>query len=172
MLKSTFCGGNVTVLLALLNFFEFLINSRRTSQPTQASAAVSQPVSWPRLLFLLVPFVLAYVTLLVPHGMRGSLFDRYVLLLLPIALILLVRLYQDRVRQDLPLFSSALVLLFAIFAVAGTHDDFSKYRTQQAAIDELGVAGIPDTSIDGGFEHNAMTQIESAGYIVESLTGR
>jgi hypothetical protein len=93
------------------------------------------------------------------------LFDRYLLLLLPIALLLLLRLYQDRVRPDLPPVSSALVLLFAIYAVAGTHDNFSKYRAFQTAINELRGAGISDAAIDAGFERNAITQVWRSGYI-------
>ncbi len=111
--------------------------------------------------------MLAYFALLLPRGLRWVLLDRYLLLLLPIGLILLLRLYQDRVRQDLPLPSSALVLLFAIYTVAGTHDAFSRSRAEHAAIEELRSAGIPATSIDGGFEHNAMTQIETAGHILD-----
>jgi len=153
----------VVVLLALLFFFAFLFSGPRSPETTQ----VSQIVSWRSLLFLVVPFFLAYVSLLLPRGLRWALLDRYLLLLLPIALILLLRLYQGRVRQDLPLLSIAFVLLFAIYAVAGTHDAFGRYRAQQAAIDELRVAGVPATSIDGGFEHNAMTQIENAGYIAD-----
>jgi len=157
----------VVVLLALLYFFAFVLTSGRTSEHVQVSVHTPQVISWPSLLSLFVPFVFAYVALLLPRGLRWVILDRYLLLLLPIGLILLLRLYQERVSQNLPLLSSALVLLFTIYAVAGTHDAFSRYRAQQSAIDELRGAGVPATSIDGGFEHNAMTQIESAGYIAD-----
>jgi hypothetical protein len=39
------------------------------------------------------------------------------------------------------------------------------YRAQQAAVQELRAVGIPDTSIDGGLEHNGLIQIEKYGYI-------
>jgi hypothetical protein len=126
---------------------------------------ISPPISWRSLLTLIVPFTLAYLVLLLPRGISRSLYDRYLLLLLPIALILLIRLYQDRIRSNLPLASTVLVLLVAACAIAGTHDIFALYRARLAAADELRAAGIPDTSIDGGLEHNGMIQIERSGYM-------
>ena len=111
------------------------------------------------------PFALAYIALLLPRALRMDLYDRYLLLLFPIALIFLLRLYQDRVRPNLSLACSAMALLFAAFAIAGTHDVFSMYRARQDATNELRAVGIPDTAIDAGFEHNGLTQIERFGYI-------
>lgn len=153
----------LTVLLTLFCFFIFL-NTRRY-RPGQAAAPLSGTISWNRLLILLVPFTLAYLALLLPRGLRADLYDRYFLPLFPIALILLLRLYQDRGQPRLPLFSYALVLLFALYAVAGMHDTFSMYRARQAAIEEIRAAGIPDNAIDGGFDHNAMTQVRQFGFI-------
>jgi hypothetical protein len=166
---------SIAVLFALLCFLTFLPNSRRTTPSAQADPRISLPsspsISWRSLLVLLLPFTVAYTALLIPRGLRGFLFDRYLLLLLPIGLILLLRLYQDRVRPNLPVASVVLVLLFAAFAVAGTHDVFSMYRAQQAAIDELRAAGIPDSAIDGGFEHNSMTQIQLLGHVNDPPSG-
>lgn len=157
------------VLLALACFFIFLAGNRRSPQIHSTPQPISAPIFWNRLLVLLVPFTLAYLLLLLPRGVLGFSFDRYLLPLLPIALILLLRLYEERVHLDLPWFSKALVLLFALYAVAGTHDAFSKYRAWAAAVDELRAAGVPDTAIDGGFEHNAMVQIETSGSILNLI---
>jgi hypothetical protein len=161
------------VLVSILSFLAFLISSSRIlplartqpPNPPTLSQATPPAISWYSLLVLLCPFVIAYLLLLMPRGLRGDLFDRYALPLLLMGLIFLLRLYQDRVRPCLPPASSALVLLFALFAVAGTHDAFSTYRARQAAVSELLAAGIPDNSIDAGFEHNAIAQIERVGYI-------
>ena len=59
----------------------------------------------------------------------------------------------------------ALATIFALYSVAGTHDAFGHYRARLNAINELRAAGVPDTSIDAGFEHNGMTQIEAMGYV-------
>jgi hypothetical protein len=154
------------VLLGIFCFLILLFASRKRAPVAQIPA----PISRNSLLVLLIPFVLSSVTLLlfqdfVGTGKRTWLFDRYLLPLLPIALILLLRFYQDRVKPNLPPISGALVLALAFYAVAGTHDAFSKYRARQAAVSELRGAGVPDNAIDAGFDHNAMTQIERFGYI-------
>ncbi|MGA9672693.1 MAG: hypothetical protein WBQ94_25980 [Terracidiphilus sp.] len=156
----------ITVLLALVCFATTLLTSRRpTTLPAQTFPAISQPISWPSLLILVLPFLLAYFALLVPRGLRTELFDRYLIVVFPVGLILLLRLYQDRVRTKLPLVAYAVALLFAIFAVAGTHDTFSLYRARLASVDELRAAGVPDTSIDAGLDHNGMAQISRYGHM-------
>lgn len=150
------------VILALLCVFAFLLTGggRRSPIPEATS-----PISWQNLLILLGPFILAYLLLLVPRAAYVSIYDRYLLPLLLIGIILLLRLLQHRVGPNLPIVSTAILLLFAVFAVAGTHDAFSMYRARIAAINELRSAGVADTSIDGGFDFNGMTQIERFGYM-------
>ncbi|MGA9672692.1 MAG: glycosyltransferase family 39 protein [Terracidiphilus sp.] len=160
---------SIAVVFALLCFFAFLLNGRRPTQSADESPRISPPdsssIPLRSLLALLLPFTCAYIGLILPRGLRGLLFDRYLLLLLPIAVILLLRLYQDRVHRNLPLASSVLVMIFAVVAVAGTHDVYSMYRAQRSAIDELRAGGTLDTAIDGGFEYNGMIQIQHVGYI-------
>jgi hypothetical protein len=153
----------IAVLFTLNCFFAFLYTSRRRQQPTNTP----ERISWNNLLILLVPFALGYLALLLPRCSRGFLFDRYLLPLLLIAIVLLLRLFQDRVQVNLPFVCIAVTALFAVYAVAGTHDAFGMYRTRQAAVAELRAAGVPATSIDGGFEQNSMTQIEHSGFINE-----
>ena len=155
----------LAVLATLPSFFAWLLNSSRPAPVAQLKPGVSQPLPWSSLLVLLGPLVLAYLALLVPRGLSGDLFDRYLLLLLPIGVIFLLRLFQDRVQPALPAATTVLVALFGLYAIAGTHDAFSMYRARQGAIDQLHAAAIPDTSIDAGFEHNGATQIDQAGFI-------
>jgi hypothetical protein len=155
----------IPVLFTLLCFLDFLRTSRRHAPFVETPLAVSTPISWRSLLTLLVPFTLAYVALLLPLALHSYSFDRYLVPLLPVGLILLLRIYQDRVRPDLPIVSYALVLLFALYAVACEHDAYSMFRARLTAIAELRAAGIPDIAIDAGWEHNAMLQLEHFGYI-------
>ena len=155
----------VIVLGSTLCFFAVILTNRRSARPEQSPPHDSVCIPWPALLILLVPFTLTYILLLLPRGLRGEVFDRYCLLMLPVALIFLLRIYQERIGPNLPNLSIALIVLYALYAVAGMHDAFATYRARAAAIDELRAAGIPDTSIDGGFEHNGMVQIEQYGYI-------
>jgi hypothetical protein len=161
------------VLFALACFFTSLFSRRPILQ--RANTRISQRLSWASLRTLFTAFVFANLMLLLLQELVGSaarqwLFDRYLLPLLPIALILALRLFEDRVRPNLPLVSNVFVLFFAVYAVAATHDLFSMYRARQAAVMELLDAGVPDTSIDAGFEHNAMIQIERFGYIDDPAT--
>jgi hypothetical protein len=155
----------LAVLLTLFCFFAFLFTNCRSSARVQTPPALPPLIAFNKLLILLIPFVLAYLALLFPRGLRGALFDRYLLLLLPIALMLLLRLYQDHTQSGLPWISYALVVVFAVYAVAGTHDDFGLCRAKLAAVNVLRAAGVPDTAIDAGFEHNALAQVERFGYI-------
>ncbi len=161
----------VVVLFALCCFSALLFSRRHRSPLVPEETCGSKLLSWRSLVVLLLPFALAYIALLLPRALRMDLYDRYLLLLFPIALIFLLRLYQDRVRPNLSLACSAMVLLFAAFAIAGTHDVFSMYRARQDATNELRAAGIPDTAIDAGFEHNGLTQIERFGYINDPPAG-
>ncbi len=157
----------ITVPLVLLGFLAFLISNRRSSAQPSVHLSIAKQVPMNRLLVLLVPFVLAYFALLADRCLVWDLFDRYDLPLLFIAILLLVRLYQDSVKPNLPVITIVLVVLFAALGVAGTHDAYSLYRAKAAAVAELRAAGVSDIAIDGGFESNAMTQIDRTGYINE-----
>jgi hypothetical protein len=152
-----------TVLAAIVMFLAFLRFGCRHSGPSH----LQSEISFNNLMVLVVPFTVAYFVLLVPRSISifARLMDRYLLPLLLMGMLLMVRLFQDRVQEKLPTISIVLTALFGVFAVAGTHDAFSFYRAKARAINELREAGIPDTSIDGGFEHNGMVQIESVGHI-------
>jgi hypothetical protein len=122
-------------------------------------------VSWKQLLILLGPFSIAYFLLLVPRGLITGLFDRYLIPLLFVEVVALLRLFEERVQHRLPYASAALALIFAVFAVAGTHDAFSMFRAEAAAFAEVRNTGIPASAIDGGIEQNGMTQLESVGFM-------
>jgi hypothetical protein len=126
-----------------------------------AQSAMARPIFW-----LLVPFSLSYCVMLVLHALQPqSAFDRYLLGIMPAAIILLIRLYELRIGPRLPAIAVAACSFFALLAVAGTHNLFASQRAQLAAIAELREAGIPRTSIQGGFEYDGWTQIENGGYI-------
>jgi hypothetical protein len=159
---------SAVVLLAIVCLFVSLSTGRSTSRRTQTPV----PTSWNCLFILLVPFTFVYFALVASQdlhagsGDRTAIYDRYFLPLLPIALIFLVRVYQERIQPNLPLISCTFVLLFGAYAVSGTHDAFSKHRALQAAIKELKDAGVSGNAIDAGFGQNAIIQIQTAGYVV------
>ncbi|MGD0683459.1 MAG: glycosyltransferase family 39 protein, partial [Terracidiphilus sp.] len=86
-------------------------------------------ISWQKLGILLGPFSAAYIVILALTGLRNAnFFDRYLLPLLAILLLVLARYYQERVKENLPWACILLVVLFAGFSLAATHDEFALYR--------------------------------------------
>ncbi|HEY1805915.1 MAG TPA: glycosyltransferase family 39 protein [Terracidiphilus sp.] len=156
-LVSTAC-----LLLAAVCFVCFLYLDRQRLHTISPTA--DQP-SWKILLVLLVPFSVAYLALFWPQAAFVEVYDRYLLPLVFIGILLLLRLFQDRVRPNLPFASYVVLFFFTAFAVAGTHDAFSMFRARNAAINEVIRAGVPPDTIDGGFEYDAMLQVERYGYL-------
>ncbi|HWF03240.1 MAG TPA: hypothetical protein VHA06_06105, partial [Candidatus Angelobacter sp.] len=123
--------------------------------------------SWQDILWLLGPFSLTYFIMLLPVAYHTVLFDRYTLLIMPIAIICLLRLYQDWIAPTLPATSVIVLAIFALLAIAGTHDWFAWSRARLAALNEIRASGVPRTEIQGGLEYDGWTQIEDGGYINE-----
>lgn len=156
-------GLAACTLVATVCFLGFLLFGRSRSDRGSQQAVLA----WKEMLVLLVPFSLAYVALLWERAANYLAFDRYVLPLMFIGILFLLRLYQDRVGSNLPLASYALAVLFAAYAVTGTHDAFSLYRARVNAVDELTRAGVPPNAIDAGFEYDGMLQIQRYGHVNE-----
>jgi hypothetical protein len=118
-----------------------------------------------QLALLFVPFTAAYAALLLPRATFVILFDRYLLPILFIAILAVLRYAQNNLSRSLPLFCILPVLLFSAYAIAKTHDEFSLYRAQRAAVAELRSAGIPDTSIDGTQPYNGWAYLQRASVV-------
>ncbi len=133
--------------------------------PTPNATSSSEPISWAQLGRLLVPFTLAYSLLLIPRATTLSLSDRYFLGLVVVAMLCLTRYFQDTVQPQLPLVTVLLIGLMAFYGVAATHNLFAFYRARVALADELHAAGVPDTSIDSGWEYNLNVELHYATHI-------
>jgi len=148
-------------MASVLGLIVSVFRSRRPLLPASGSSAIS----WLQLGTLLGPFFVAYVLLLIPRGAAIGLHDRYFLALLLVALIFLIRYFQDRVYAQLPLISVLLIGVMTIYGVTATHDMFSFYRARVALADELRANGVPPTSVDNGWEYNFNVQILGSGHI-------
>jgi hypothetical protein len=146
-------GGLIGLIASLL----------RTRRDTQFSSP-TDGVSWRQLGVLLGPFAIANVLLLIPRS-SGWLYERYTLALLVVALICLIRYYEERIHRRLPLASVFLVGMMAFYGVTVTHNMFALYRARLAMAAEIRASGIPDTSVDNGWEYNFEVQIEHAGFL-------
>lgn len=154
-------GGLLAVLISLFQ------QARLRSRPTSITPQSPATVSWRQLTFLLVPYACAYVFLLIPRAGTGWIYDRYTLEVGLVALIFLVRYYQERIQQRIPLAGIALIAVMAIVGVAITHNHFALYRARVVLANELIAHGIPDTSVDNGFEYNFAVEIRTTGHINE-----
>lgn len=117
------------------------------------------------LFWLSVPFTISYFALLIPRAWFSCAVDRYLLPLMPIAILGLIRLYQQLIGPRLPSVSMVALAVFALAAVSGTHDWFAWQRARLAAVAQLQAADIARTAIQGGFELDGWTQIEQGGHI-------
>jgi len=154
--------ATIAGLLGLLSVFAG--NLPRPASPADRTASIS----WRELGVILVPFSVAYIALLIPRASVGGFYDRYLLPLMMLALLVLTRYYQERIRPNLPIASAAVIGIFACFGIAATHDMFAMYRGYVAAIDELRSSGLPATAISGSWENDGWTELEAVGYMNES----
>jgi hypothetical protein len=123
--------------------------------------------SWYEIAWILGPFSLSYVLLLMPRGAFDVIQDRYLVGLIPSILVVLLKLYQERIGPRLPAVSVFMLVLFAVYSVAGTHDYYAESRAQVRAIQMVESSGIPRKSIQAGFPSDGWFQIENGGYINE-----
>jgi hypothetical protein len=99
----------------LLGFITSFFNTPRAQRVSQAPAELS----WKSLGILLLPFTLAYILLLVYRAITianagtPEVIDRYALGLLVVAVLVLVRYYQDRIQSQLPLAAFVFVAIMA-----------------------------------------------------------
>jgi hypothetical protein len=147
-------GGLIAVIAA---FFR--------SQPTSSAAQPHASISWRQLCLLFVPFTIAYTLIILPRPATFGLYERYSLPLLLVALVCLLRCYQERVQPQLPTISLLLVVIMAILAIAVTHNTFAFLRARVALAAELRADGVPDTSVDNGWEYNFGVELQHADHI-------
>jgi hypothetical protein len=135
----------------------------RPSKPTLAPTSYPN-VPWHQLAILLGPYTAAYLVLLIPRA-TNLLFDRYMLGPLVILILCLVRYYQEKINPRIPVIGVLLVAIMAAFGVVLTHNTFAFYRARVALAAELRSAGISDTSVDNGWEHNFDVELMHSNHI-------
>lgn len=143
------------VIGLLLLFLEFLF-----ALPKSRADGPLRDAVW-----LLGPFTLGYIALLVPRAIYSFIYDRYLMGVMPAAIVLLVLLYQRHIAERLPRDCAIAVLLFGMYTTAATHDWFALNRARVVAVQEIEASGVAPTSIQGGFDYDGWTQIEAYGYI-------
>jgi hypothetical protein len=141
---------------------------RRSTSGSELLIAASPGTSWHEVAWILGPFSLGYVLLLMPRGAFDLIQDRYMVGLVPSILAVVLKLYQEHIGPRLPAVSIAMLVLFAAYSVAGTHDFYVKCRAQVRAIQTVEDSGVPRKAIQAGFASDGWIQIENGGHINES----
>ncbi len=134
----------------------------RSSTPTSERGRASD---WRALNRLSLPLAVTYFLCLIPRVFTDEFFDRYLLILLFLAVLYLLKLYQEYVSVHTSLLAFACTLLFAAYGIACTHDVFAFYRARVQAIAQIQRAGIAPAAIDGGFEYNGTAQLALQHYV-------
>jgi hypothetical protein len=155
---------SILVLASALIAGELLISKL---QSRSRSTSAFEPLIRQDLLWLLGPFSLSYIVMLLPRGIYSLVYDRYLLGLMPLAIVVFVRLYRRVVDDDMPAICFLMLGVFGFFSIAATHDWFALNRARIVAVEEIHATGVPKTAIQGAFEYDGWTQIEAAGYINE-----
>ncbi len=138
--------------------------SCRLSHPPP-SEAVTRALSWKTVFSLFLPFAICYFILLAPRAVFAIAYDRYIIPVFALLLIVLLRFYQERVREKTPVFCFVILTLFFGYAIASTHDFFAMERAQIAAVREVLNAGVPRTELQAGFELDGPVQVDTTGYM-------
>jgi hypothetical protein len=156
----------VLLTLASLGGLAGLFLSLLRARQASPAPAASTNNSWRQLSLMVGPFAIAYVLLLIAlTATIPTLFDRYALGLLVIALPCLVRFYQERIDSRLPLACVLLIGISALYGIAVTHDTFDLDRARVALAAELAADGVPPTSVDNGWDYNVNVELQHADHI-------
>ncbi|MGO8757074.1 MAG: hypothetical protein ACLQG3_03020 [Terracidiphilus sp.] len=153
------------VALALL----FLIRRRgsarhRPELPTASSP--DQSSSWSSIFWLLGPASLGYLVLLLPpRESTFAVWDRYLLPVAPIAIVCLLKTYQDRSRGGIPKVAFFFLILVAGIGLAKTNRLHSESRAILKAANMLRADNVPRTQIAAGFEYDGETQLDAVGHM-------
>ena len=116
-------------------------------------------------LALALAFGAVWLPALLVRSVHAQIYDRYLIPFLPMTAIPLLYFYQEQIRPRIGRPGWAVVAMFGLYALAGTHDGFAALRARVAAADQLQKAGIPRTEIRAGWEYDGWTQIEAAGHV-------
>jgi hypothetical protein len=137
-------------------------SEKSAGKPEPASMSSYWDVLW-----LLGPYTLAYLVLLIPRGATSSILDRYVLGLAPLPIVYLLKIYEDRIGAAIPKTAFAVLAILALFGVGKADKRYAENRARLKAASVLLAHNIPRTAIYNGFEYDCETQLDATGYVNE-----
>jgi hypothetical protein len=130
----------------------------------------ASPLLWkwfsesPPVLQMSAVFAAVYTVLLIFQA-RLIVFDRYLLPLMPLALIAILLGNQKLPGKVLTAANWSLLALFAVYGVAIAHDYFAGLQARLTVFERVEATGIPRTQISGGYELDGWTQVDTANRV-------
>ena len=160
---------SLLVIAPALIFGGHLLSRKPNKLPNSSRHAAS----WSAITWILGPFSLGYVLLLLPRGTFFMIYDRYVLALVPSAIVVLLFLYQERVTSRRSTLSLVALTLAGIVSVGATHDFYAESRALASVMQMVQSSGVPRRSIEAslttlGWASDGWAQIEGDGHINNS----
>jgi hypothetical protein len=138
---------------------------KRPGLPEDLRLLVFKPPGNLTVVLAMLLLVLALFVLEVSRCISGVAYDRHLLPMIPFLVIPLLYGFASAGLARLPIESWILLAVFAGFAIASTQEVNSLARARVVGIARLETGGVLPTQIDGGFEHDYWTQLESQGHI-------
>jgi hypothetical protein len=93
--------------------------------------------------------------------------ERYLVALVPLPIVCLLALYQQRNNDRIPAFAVIVLTVLAVFGVGKADRIYSENRARLIAANLLRDQGIPRTAISGGFEYDYETETDVRGHVNE-----
>jgi hypothetical protein len=109
-------------------------------------------------------FTLGYLALILPGSLLGFAFDRYMLPIVPLVMLVIL-LQLARYRGHIPLAAWCCLMVFSCYGIATTHDYFAALRARVAAAHALERTGIGRDRVSVGFEYDGWTELERSEYV-------
>lgn len=159
-------GISIIVVLSAVAFAQWCFVSWRKNADSRSPAGWSD--SWKDLLYLYLPYFIAYLILLIPRGLRFFIFDRYLLGIMPVAILFLLKLYEEKIAKSLPVVCYVTLSVFALYGICATHDLFALNRATVRAVSEVRSHGVAENAVQAGFEYDGWTEVDEAGHVNES----
>lgn len=154
----------ILAVLALV-FLRLRYRSRRQLEEWSETGMQPRADSWSRIFRLLGPYSLGYLLLLLTGGPIQIIWDRYLLGLLPITIVCLLKVHQDRASRGIPSGAIFVLLMVGYGGFAKTQRLHSEHRAIVEAANRLRARNIPRTEIAAGLEYDGETQLDAVGYI-------
>jgi hypothetical protein len=168
-------GNSLRLILGAAVFWQLsiLLLSIRAKRSELAGAwrtfrvARMSDLGWTRAALLLMGG--AYIMLLIPRAALPMLFDRYLLVVLPLATVLSLTIAtRSLANRSIPKVAWILLSAYVWVGFACTRDHFAELRLREHIASEFDRDGIGRTELANGLASDAWTQLLSTGYINDS----